>query len=326
MEFKDYYKILGIENKADEKDIKAAFKKLAKKYHPDSETGSEERFKEINEAYDVLQDKNKRSRYDYMYGNFKAPKTNFNSKTQTFKQNKMYSDLGSFTEFYKQKEQENRNEEARKRHENEQKQESNFSDFFETFFGKQKQQANETAAKKPIKGDDYEMDLELSLEDAYHGSIRKIEITGTTASIKRLEVSIPAGVRNGTKIKVANEGKLGKQGGVNGDLYLKVRLKEHEQFWLDGDDVHSNLLLEPYQAVLGTTIKIPTLEDIVELVIPPKTHNDRILRLRSKGLKNSKGERLGDHYVHVKIDIPNNFTDEELKTYQYLEELSKRKK
>ncbi len=325
MEFKDYYKILGVENKADEKDIKSAFKKLAKKHHPDSEGGSEERFKEISEAYEVLQDRNKRSRYDYMYNNFKQPKTNFNSKSQTFKQKKMYSDLGSFTEFYKQKEQENRTEQIRKRHEHEQKQESNFSDFFETFFGKQKEQATKQPENKPIKGEDYEMDLELSLEDAYHGSIRKIEITGSGSSPRRLEVSIPPGVRNGTKIKVANEGKLGKFGGTNGDLYLKVKLKEHDQFWLAGDDVHSDLTLEPHQAVLGTTVKIPTLDNIVELVIPPKTHNSRILRLRSKGLKNSKGEILGDHYIHIKIDFPDNLSAEELKTYTYLQELKSKR-
>lgn len=319
MEFKDYYKTLGVASTADDKDIKASFKKLAKLYHPDAETGSEERFKEINEAYEVLKDKTKRSRYDYIYANHQKPKSNFNSKSQAFKQNKMYSDLGSFTEFYNQKPvQEAASEQPKK---NPNRQESNFSDFFETFFGKQKQEANDKPPKNPIKGEDYEMDIELSLEDAYHGAIRKIEITGNSNIPRRLEVSIPPGLRNGTKIKVANEGKLGKNGGSNGDLYLKVKLKEHDSFWLDGDDVHSNLILEPYQAMLGSTVKIPTLQDIVELVIPPNTHTDRILRLRTKGMRNSKGEILGDHYVHVKIDIPNNPNQEELKAYKYLKEL-----
>ena len=164
--------------------------------------------------------------------------------------------------------------------------------------------------------------IDLSLEDAYHGCMRKIEITAGNGNIRRLEVSIPPGVRNGTRIKVANEGKPGVNGGNNGDLYLLVRLAEHEQFWLDEDDVHSELTLEPHEAVLGSTKKIPTLEEIVELVIPPQTNNGRILRLREKGLKNSLGERLGDHYVHIIIDIPKKLSPDEIKSYEYLRELS----
>ncbi len=337
MDFKDYYKTLGIKKDSDEKEVKDAFKKLAKKWHPDTEGGSEEKFKEINEAYEVLKDKTKRSRYDYLYSNMKNS-TNANafsdSKSQNFKQQKMYSNYSSFADFYKQKEQELREKSTTTRasaqapHDNPKKDES-FSDFFEMFFGKQKEKATnpeqEAPKKKPVRGEDFEMEIELSLEDAYHGCIRKIEITTANKQIRRLEVSIPSGVRTGTKIKVANEGKAGSNGGINGDLYLIVKLKEHDQFWIDGDDIHSEITIEPQEAVLGCTKKIPTLEEVVELVIPQNTNNGRILRLRDKGLKNSHGEVLGDHYVHISIDIPKKLTDEEITTYKYLRELADRR-
>ncbi|MEY3370043.1 MAG: hypothetical protein RLZZ361_713 [Cyanobacteriota bacterium] len=323
MDFKDYYKTLGVDRDADEKAVKSAFKKLAKQYHPDSETGSEEKFKELHEAYEVLKDKNKRSRYDYVYANMGPEAKAYTSRTQSFKQEKMYSNYDSFSEFYKQKERDLRARQAAQKknsskpYPQEQKPEGNFSDFFEMFFGKQK----EKQELKVQEGEDYEMELELSLEDAYHGAMRKIEITGNNKNIRRLEVIIPAGIRNGTKIKVANEGKPGKNGGKNGDLYLKVKIKEHDYFWLDGEDVHCEIKIEPCEAVLGCSKRIPTLDEIVELVIPPNSHNGRVLRLRTKGLKNPKGESLGDQYVHIIIDIGENLTNEELITYKYLKDL-----
>jgi DnaJ-class molecular chaperone len=325
MDFKDYYKTLGVDRDADEKAVKSAFKKLAKQYHPDAETGSEDKFKEINEAYEVLSDKNKRSRYDYVYANMSPEAKPYANRSQSYKQEKMYSNYDSFSEFYKQKERDLRaRQAAEKKNETkanaqEQKSDGNFSDFFEMFFGKQKEKQEQKIQAQD--GEDFEMDLELSLEDAYHGSIRKIEITGANKNIRRLEVSIPSGIRNGTKIKVANEGKPGKNGGKNGDLYLKVKIREHDYFWLEGDDVHCEIKIEPYDAVLGCTKKIPTLDEMVELVIPPNTHNGRLLRLRTKGLKNPKGESLGDQYVHVIIDISENLSKEELTTYKYLREL-----
>lgn len=343
MDFKDYYKTLGVTKKADEKELKSAFKKLAKQHHPDAEGGSEEKFKEINEAYEVLRDVSKRGKYDYLYANMKNTYGDQAAKkTQTYRQKRMYSDMGyfkdtgNFEDYLKQKQKEFRENHNKAKGEEQKRQESSgdkFSDFFETFFGKYKAktEAEEKEAKKetekanPKRGEDFEMEIELSLEDAYHGCLRKIEITGTGSSIRRLEVSIPQGVKNGNKIKVANEGKPGSNGGENGDLFLKVKIKEHEHFWVENDDVHSELKIEPQEAVLGCSKKIPTLEDIVELVIPPKTHNGKILRLRSKGLKNSKGEILGDQYVHVIIDIAKNLSEEEIMSYKYLKELSEKR-
>jgi len=341
MDFKDYYKTLGVTKKADEKELKSAYKKLAKQHHPDTEGGSEDKFKEINEAYEVLKDANKRGKYDYLYNNLKNGSSNFtaDNRTQTYKQKKMYSDMGyfkdtdNFEDYLKQKQKEFRETHNRTKGEEQKRQDAaqgdKFSDFFEMFFGKYKEKTEETQkeTKKADtkRGEDFEMEIELSLEDAYHGCVRKIEITGTSPTVRRLEVSIPQGVRSGNKIKVSNEGKPGINGGANGDLYLKVKFKEHEHFWIENDDVHSELKIEPQEAVLGCSKKIPTLEDIVELVIPPMTHNGRLLRLRSKGLKNSKGEILGDHYVHVIIDIAKTLKSEEVKSYEYLKELSEKR-
>lgn len=338
MDFKDYYKTLGVKKSADDKELKSAFKKLAKQYHPDAESGSEEKFKEISEAYEVLKDKSKRGKYDYLYNNMnKGANFSKDTRSQTFKQKKMYSDIGyfndtdTFDDYLRKKQREFRENHNRSKGQDQNKREpesgDKFSDFFEMFFGKHKERTDTTVPKKqePKRGEDFEMEIELSLEDAYHGCLRKIEISGAGPTVRRLEVSIPQGVRNANKIKVANEGKPGSNGGASGDLYLKVRIKEHESFWTENDDVHSELKIEPHEAVLGCSKKIPTLEDIVELIIPPETHNGRLLRLRSKGLKNAKGEILGDHYVHVVIDIPKNITEEEKKIYEYLKELSNRR-
>jgi curved DNA-binding protein len=334
MDFKDYYKTLGLAKTASEKEIKSSFKQLAKQLHPDTQGGSEAKFKEINEAYEVLKDPSKKGRYDYLY---KTVQEENNFKTRDFKQSKMYSDTESFKDFYNRAKEEQKKEAPQPQGSrvNDKTDTKNFSDFFEMFFGKHRERANgesspntttqEQKPKQPKRGEDFEMETELSFEDAYHGCVRKIEISAAQGQVRRLEVSIPPGVRTGTKIKVANEGKPGSSGGISGDLFLRVKLKAHDTFWLENDDVHSEIKLEPYEAVLGTAKKISTINDIVELIIPPNTHNGRILRLRSKGMKNSSGVVVGDHYVHIIIDIPKKISDEELKSYKYLKELSERK-
>lgn len=330
MDFKDYYKTLGLKKTASDKDVKSAFKKLAKSHHPDTESGSEEKFKEINEAYEVLKDASKRARYDFLY---RSAQTDNSFKTRDFKQSKIYSDTDSFKDFYNRaKEQQKKDAPSPKEHQgarvNDKTDTRNFSDFFEMFFGKHKERTTAEPAQKQAqakRGEDFEMESELSLEDAYHGCVRKIEISASQGNVRRLEVTIPAGVKTGTKIKVANEGKPGSNGGENGDLFIRIKLKEHESFWLENDDIHSELKLEPFEAVLGTEKKITTIEDIVELVIPPNTHNGRILRLRSKGMKNSSGAIVGDHYVHIIIDIPSEVTNEELKSYKYLKEIAEKR-
>lgn len=339
VDFKDYYKILNITKSATDKEIKDAFRKLAKQYHPDSEGGSEDKFKDINEAYEVLKDSKKKHKYDMMlkYQNsFDAPNS-FSEKqsqaSQAYKQSKMYSDFQSFSEYMNyqdiKRKQDQRAKQANSSSTNKKK-ESSFSDFFEMLFGRQ--QEREAEAKSTAKpsttqaqnGEDFEMDLELSLEDAYEGCLRKIEISSAKATTRRLEVTIPPGVREGVKIKVSGEGKPGTNGGKNGDLYLRVRLKEHPYLWLEGDDVHSELKLLPHEAILGADKEIATLSGFVELTIPPKTQNSKILRLRSKGLRSSKdSSQNGDHYVHVVLNIPKEPSSEELELYKKIAAINK---
>lgn len=330
VEFKDYYKILGITKNSSDAVIKEAFKKLAKKYHPDAEGGSEEKFKEINEAHEVLKDKSKRLRYDSLIRSKDPFSSSFDSKTQAFKQHKMYSDFASYTDFKKAEDekkeklkQENRRDDFK---EVPKKEEGNFSDFFEMLFGKYKEKAGlkeppDSSSKKPKRGDDFEMELELALEDAFHGTVRKIEISSANKGTRRLEVTIPAGIREGKRIKVSSEGKPGIDGGSNGDLYLKIKYKEHPVFWVEGDDIHCELELLPHEAVLGGSKTVTTLEGHVELIIPPRTQNGKILRLRNKGLV-TKDEGLGDQYVHVSIKIPEELSAEQIRLYEDLERLS----
>jgi curved DNA-binding protein len=332
VEFKDYYKSLGVNRKTEEAGIKEAFKKLAKKYHPDASEGSEEKFKEINEAYEVLRDKKKRIKYDYLYDQ-RLSQDNYNTKSQAYKQRKMYSDYKSYSEYKESEKQEqpkaDPNAQAKQSAATNKPNESGtgFSDFFEMLFGKYKEQAGlNVPPKEPKQGEDYEMDIELNLEDAYHGSVRKIEISTANKTTRRLEVTIPAGVREGNKIKIANEGKPGINSGPSGDLYLKVKIKKHPVFWLEGDDVHSDIELETYEAVLGADKKVMTLDSPVELVIPARTQNGKTLRLRGRGFKNPKDGTVGDHYIHAKIKIPVEPSEEEIALYKQLEKLAESKK
>ena len=186
-------------------------------------------------------------------------------------------------------------------------------------FGQQKEELKKSNESK--RGDDYEMPIELSLEDTFHGSIRKIEISSSTQGTRRLEVSIPAGVIEGNKIKIANEGKPGSNGGANGDLYLIVKIKDHNDFQIEGDDVYSELELRAFEAVLGATKQINTIQGTVELVIPAQTQNNKSLRLRSKGLKRKDGS-YGDHFARISIVIPDTPSKEEVALYKELEKLS----
>ncbi len=326
VDFKDYYKTLGVAQAATDAEIKDAFKKLAKQHHPDASTGNEERFKEISEAHEVLKDKIKRAKYDSMLRYRNNFESMVKSKSEAFKYKnaaaKDFTGFDSLRETLKYAEDELLKPKAPKN-----KKDPKFSDFFELLFGKQQEQqtTDTTKVQLPVRGDDHEMDIELNLEDAYAGTIKRIEISGANRAVRRLEVTIPAGVRDTNKIKIRGEGKPGQFNGPNGDLYLKVRIKEHPLYKIEGDDIHSELVLKPEEALLGRTKYITTLEGVLELVIPANTQNGKILRLRSKGLKSTKDGVFGDHYVHVTIKIPDNPSAEEMKLYEELLKLTKAK-
>lgn len=313
VKYKDYYNILGVSRSATEKEIKTAFRKLARKYHPDTNKGNkeaEEKFKEANEAYEVLGNPDKRKRYDMLGTNFRGgsdftppPGFEFNF------------DFGKgFT----------------------QTQDATFSDFFEMLFGEafrggraspfQRTYTETYSRPQKRRGEDHFIDLDLSIEEAYKGTSRKIDISIPGEQSKRLEVKIPPNVKEGSKIRMASQGGPGRNGGTQGDLYLVVKYKTHPFFKIEGDDVVSEISITSAEAVLGADIEIPTLDGPVKMVIPPGTQNDKVLRLRQKGWLNSKNSIRGDHFVKVKINIPTVVTEAEKKLYQELSKLQKKKK
>lgn len=323
VKYKDYYDILGVSRSASEKEIKTAFRKLARKYHPDTNKGdkkAEEKFKEINEAYEVLSDPVKRKKYDALGSTFTAgseftPPPGFDFD---FDFEKGFTQAG----------------------------ERPFSDFFEMLFGdtlKSKgfsfeqafktrdfpfDQGFKTSTREPRKrrGEDYYIDLPLAIEEAFKGTTRKIDITMPQGGSKRLEVKIPPNVRENSKIRMGGQGLQGINGGDPGDLYLVVKFKPHPFFKVQGDDIHSEITISPPEAVIGTEVEIPTLDGPVQLVIPPGTQNEKVLRLRGKGLPFIKRDGRGDHFVQVKINTPQVISEDEKKLYKELLNLQKKKK
>jgi curved DNA-binding protein len=303
VKFKDYYETLGVARTATDKEIKTAYRKLARQHHPDANKGnksSEEKFKEIAEAYEVLKDPEKRKRYDRLGSNYKAgadfkPPPDFGGFTFDFGN---LGDLG-------------RN--------------SAFSDFFEMLFGnvgsfgtaggaRMGQPAGRAGARN--KALDQEADIELTVEELAKGSMRTLQISAPNMKTKTLEVKIPSGVRPGSRVRVQGEGV--KMNGAVGDLYLKVKLKPHAYFTVEGDNLVSNLSLTPAQAVLGVETTVNTLSGPVKIAVPAGSQQGRMLRLRGRGLPKVKGGTAGDQLVKVKIVIPVNPSDQEKKLYEQL--------
>jgi len=302
MEYKDYYKILGVDRNASREEISRAFKKLAKKYHPDlnpNNPEAENKFKEINEAYEVLKDPEKRKLYDslgpnWQHGqNFQPPPGYENIRFEFGGQGADF-DLGGFSEFFK----------------------AFFGggfggadfgtgpEFGQTTFRGRKFR---TAA---AKGQDAEVTIELTLEEAYRGGQKSISLQEQVVGpggmprlqTRTLQVNIPAGVKDGSKIRLAGQGSPGFGGGPAGDLYLKVKILPHTLFKLDGNNVIYDLPLAPWEAVLGTRLRVPTLDGEVEMRIPPGISSGQKLRIKGKGL--GRGVQKGDQMVRVMIKSP----------------------
>jgi curved DNA-binding protein len=304
VKYKDYYSTLCVPRNASEKDIKAAYRKLARQHHPDVNPGdkhAEDKFKDIAEAYEVLSDSDKRKRYDTLGANWKAgadftPPPGFSGFQFDF------SDLSGFG-----------------RH-------SPFSDFFETLFG-QTFAASQGApgGRRTSKGTDQEADIELSIEEAALGASRNVHITAPGQKPRTLQVKIPAGVRTGSKVRVAGEAGPNPMGGPPGDLYLKVKLKPHPYFAVEGDNLVSELVVSPALAVLGGEAQVTTLDGSVRINIPPMSQAGRMLRLRERGLPKLKQKIRGDHLVRLKINVPANISEEERELYRKLFDLENQK-
>lgn len=315
VKFKDYYQTLGVPRNASDKDIKAAYRKLAREHHPDANKGnkaSEEKFKEIGEAYEVLKDPEKRRRYDTLGANYKAgadfrPPPDFGGGQGGFT-----FDFGNLGDLGRG---------------------GSFSDFFETLFGQAgfggpgaggfRGQGGPQGA--PQRRNDQEAEIELTLEEVLKGSQRTLQVTQPGHPPRTLEVKIPAGVRTGSKIRVSGEAGKAVGNVPAGDLYLKVKVKPDPKFTIDGDNLISEVSLSPAQVVIGAELSVPTLEGNVRIRVPAGTQNGRLLRLRGKGLPKLKGGPRGDLLVRAKIVVPTALTDEERSLYEQLAKLEKDK-
>ena len=296
MIFKDYYKILGLENsKVSVDDIKIAYREQAKKYHPDVNIGnkfSEERFKDINEAYKVLSTPSSKRKYDRMWNNHVGKK---NIKYEESKR-----DSGSI-----------------------------FSDFFNMFFGNGKQEEteydNKTQKKKnkkqAIKGENVETSIDISIEDGFYGTSKKISLRTIDGKMKSFDVKIPAGIRENEKVRLLGQGKAGINGGKSGDLFINIHVKDNERFKIKGYDLYTDLLLTPWEAALGTRVNIKGIDDESMIFIPSGVQSGEKITIPEKGYKDAKGGR-GNLVANVKVMVPKKLSDDEKEIYSKLKEIS----
>ncbi|MDP9252405.1 MAG: J domain-containing protein [Chloroflexota bacterium] len=305
VEYKDYYKTLGVSKSASAEEIKKAYRKLARQYHPDvsKKPEAEKRFKEINEANEVLSDPEKRKRYDTV-----------GPEWERFQQGGQRP--GGFQWVYTgQPGADPFNREA-----------GGFSDFFRTVFGEGQTdfdtgslfgRPSATRRRRSVAGADVEHEVEITLPEAYKGAERALELRLPDGSTRRLSVKIPAGVKDGQRIRLAGQGAPGGAGGPSGDLFLRVRVRPHPMFQRDGDDLRMELPVALHEAILGAEVTVPTLKGRVSLRIPPETQNGRTIRLAGQGMPRSGGGH-GDLYVTVKVVLPTKLTEKERELVQEL--------
>ena len=321
MDFKDYYTTLGISKTATEKEIKQAFRKLARKYHPDVNPGdkaAEAKFKEVNEANEVLSDPEKRKKYDELGANWRAYE-NAPPGANPYGSGSPFGGAGGFRTM---------SEEEMADMFGGGHAESPFSDFFTTFFGGMGGQESTgprggRARPRSRKGRDSEYPFELALEDAIRGSVQRLQIQ-SDGHTRTVEVRIPAGVTDGSRIRVTGEGGRGAGGGANGDLFLRVQLKPHPVFEVKGRDVYTKARVPVPTAVLGGEVDVVTPEaKTLRLRIPPGTQSNQRFRFRGHGLPSvGKPDERGDLYANVDVDIPKTLSEAERKHYEALRDSS----
>jgi DnaJ-class molecular chaperone len=315
MDFKDYYATLGVAKTATDKEIKQAFRKLARKFHPDVNPGdkaAETKFKEVNEAYEVLRDAEKRRKYDELGANWRMyeqagaagpqPGAGWSYRSaapsggvRTMTPEEMESLFGDTNPF---------------------------SDFFNTFFGGGFSGAEGRSGSRPRatrKGRDIEHEIELTLEDAYHGTTRRLAMQ-QDGQTRTVDVRIPAGVTDGSRVRVAGEGETGQHGGAGGDLFLRVRLAHHPRFERKGRDLYARVAVPVPTAVLGGEAQVETMTgQPVRLRIPPLTQNGQVFRLKGYGMPaTGKDASTGDLYARVDAQLPASITPEEREHYAAL--------
>jgi curved DNA-binding protein len=323
VKFQDYYEVLGVSRTATADDIKKAYRKLARKYHPDvnpGDTTAEEKFKQVGEAYAVLSDPEKRQRYDQLGENWKAG-ADFTPPPGWEGGRVEYGDFGDLFGAGRGS--------------------GGFSDFFEALFGARR--GARAGAGFAMRGQDVEAAIELSLEEAHHGATRTITLQttavcptcngsgmqdkqacatcrglGVVTRPQTLDVTIPAGVRHGSVMRLAGQGEPGTGNAPAGDLLLHVRLRPHPLFHVLGEgDVEIELPVAPWEAALGTKVRVPTIDGAVDMTVPTGARGGQRLRLRGQGMQR-RGSGRGDQYVRLKLVNPPTLTDSERALFEQL--------
>jgi DnaJ-class molecular chaperone len=323
MEFRDYYATLGVSKTATDKEIKQAYRKLARKFHPDvnpNDKASETRFKEINEAYEVLGDADKRKKYDELGANWRlyeqqpygpdagGPRgyggwtVNVGPDGQTFTVEDFNEAFGG---------------------------DSPFSDFFRTFFGGAEPPRSRGGRATPRRrpGHDVEQDISLTLDEAFHGTRKRLAIK-SGGHARTVDVRIPAGVKDGARVRVAGEGEAGSGGASAGDLFLRIHLQPHDRFERRGQDLHLRLAVPVLTAILGGEAEVPTLSGkALRLKIPEATQNGQVFRLRGHGMPTAgRPGEVGDLYVTVDSQLPRHISPEARRHFEALAKLEEREK
>lgn len=325
---KNYYSILGVTPDSSDAEIKSAYRKLARKYHPDVNPYGTARFKDITEAYETLSDAKKRIHYDTVNGFFKSSPKQEKQHTSSNKADSEYKKQASF---------QNHTEPKMSKEEFSKK----INDIFEEF-SKPKLKKEKTT---PKRGEDLYEDIFVNIKEAVNGAERIINVmhstacpnckgrkfingslchlckgTGEKVEHKKITVKIPKNVKNGTKLRIPQEGSSGLNGGKNGDLYLKIKIEPNNKISFDGNNVIYNVPITPFEAVLGGSISVPSFDANLNLKIPPKTHTGQKFRLAGQGLK--QNGKTGDMIVIVHIEIPCSLSDDEIRLYEKLKKVS----
>lgn len=301
VEFKDYYAVLGLSKEAGPDDIKKAFRKLARQYHPDvakNAKEAEEKFKQINEAHEVLSDPEKRRKYDELGSRWQEEGA-FSPPPRS-RQGQEFHFGGS----------------------------TGFSDFFEQFFGGGRAGGfGPAGGEQGWPGGDIEGDILVTLEEAMHGTVRPLSLQWTNpesgeTETRSFRVRIPPGATDGRRIRVPGQGTPGSAGAPAGDLYLRVRHASHPDFRAQDADLYHELPVAPWEAVLGAEIRVPTLDGMIKLRLPPGTAAGQQLRIPQRGLPKGRGGRRGDFYVVVEIHLPEKLSAEERAQWEKLRSVS----
>ena len=289
MKFKDYYKILGLENsKVTTEQIKNAYRKQAKKYHPDVNVGNrvaEERIKDINEAYRVLSSSTLKRKYDRTWN------YNIGYKQKKLKQKTSGEVAG---------------------------------EFFGMFFGNSEIKEEIAQSKIPaVKGENIETEIDITIEDGFYGVEKKITLKDLEGKDKTIIVKVPEGIQDGEKIRLIGQGKEGKNGGKNGDLYIKINIEDSKKYRLNGTDLYTTIPISPWEAALGGKAKVNSIDDTkTQIYIPNGIQSGEIIEIPEKGYKNSKRQR-GNLIAQIKIVVPDKLTKEETEMFKKLKEISK---